>query len=366
MSMLGFGFLRLPMRDKNIKDSYEWDTIKAMVDRFMELGGRYFDTAYTYMDGLSEPGIKECVVNRYPREDFMLADKLPGYKCTSREDSQKYFNEQLERCGVEYFDVYLLHWLNQKHYDIAEKYGQFEFLCELKRSGKAKRIGFSFHDSAALLERILVAHPEVDVVQLQINYLDWDSAGIESRKCYETCIRHGKNVFVMEPVKGGTLASLPKEAETLLRNAHPERTPADWAIGFARSLPAVEICLSGMSDLYQVEANMRNTVPLSENELQYLWRVRDIIEKQTAVPCTGCRYCVEYCPMNIRIPDYFKMFNELSRNPQDGWRIVPAYDQAANGFGKASECIKCKACESHCPQGIEISAHMKSVAEKLG
>ncbi|MBE6541744.1 MAG: 4Fe-4S dicluster domain-containing protein [Ruminococcaceae bacterium] len=366
MNKTGFGFLRLPKKDKNIKDSYDWEEINKMVDSFMELGGKYFDTCYTYLNGYSEYGIRECVTKRKDRDTFILADKLPGYNCKCYEDCRKFFDEELERCGVTYFDVYMLHWLNQENYNTAEKYDQFRFLREVKESEEAKQIGFSYHDSASLLDEILTKHPEVDVVQLQINYLDWDTAGIESRKCYETCVKHGKKVIVMEPIKGGTLASLPEEAESLLKSVHPEWTSASWALRFVQSLPEVIVCLSGMSSVEQVEENMCQFDVLTESDIEYLWNVRDIIERNTAVPCTGCRYCVDHCPMNIRIPDYFKMFNELSRYPNEGWKIKPAYGQAAKGYSKASDCISCGACESHCPQNIKIPEQMKSVAEKLG
>ena len=264
-----------------------------------------------------------------------------------------------------YFDVYMLHWLNAKHYTTAETHDQFRFLREKKAEGTAKRIGFSYHDSAALLDRILMAHPEVDVVQLQINYLDWDSAGIESRKCYETCIRHGKKVIVMEPVKGGTLAVLPPEAEKLLCAVHPDWTPSAWALRFVQSLPEVEICLSGMNAVTQVEENLQPFDPLGERELDCLRQVCGIIEAQTAVACTDCRYCVAHCPQQIPIPDCFKMFNEATRYPKDNWKIRPAYRQLTADRGKASDCIGCRSCVKHCPQKLEIPEYLKRAAESL-
>ena len=358
---LGFGFLRLPKG----AEGYDWDTVRQMVDIFLEQGGTYFDTCYTYLNGQSEEGIRRCVAERYPRRRFQLAEKLPGYLCKSYEDAQKFFDEELERCGVTYFDVYMLHWLNAEHYAIAEAHDQFRFLREKKAEGKTKRIGFSYHDSAALLDQILTAHPEVDVVQLQINYLDWDSAGIESRKCYETCVRHGKKVIVMEPVKGGTLAVLPEAAEKLLREVHPDWTPSAWALRFVRSLPEVEICLSGMSAATQVEENLLSAERLGETELDCLRRVCGIIEAQTAVACTGCRYCVDHCPKQIPIPDCFKMLNEVTRYPKDNWKIRPAYRQLTVSGGKASDCIGCRSCVKHCPQKLEIPEYLKQAAESL-
>ncbi len=358
---LGFGFLRLP-KDA---EGYDWDAVRQMVDIFLARGGTYFDTCYTYLDGQSEEGIRRCLAERHPRERFQLAEKLPGYLCKSYEDARKFFDEELKRCGVAYFDVYMLHWLNARHYAIAEEHDQFRFLREKKAEGRAKRIGFSYHDSAALLDRILTAHPEVDVVQLQINYLDWDSAGIESRKCYETCVRHGKKVIVMEPVKGGTLAVLPEEAEKLLRAVHPDWTPSAWALRFVQSLPEVEICLSGMSAAAQVEENLQSAQPLGEKELECLRQVCGIIEAQTAVACTGCRYCVTHCPKRIPIPDCFKMLNEVTRYPKDNWKIRPAYRQLTAIGGKASDCIGCLSCVKHCPQKLEIPEHLKQAAEIL-
>lgn len=362
MNKLGFGFLRLPKTN----DSFDWDAVIEMVDRFIALGGRYFDTCYTYLDGQSEAGLKRCVVDRYPRSAFQIAEKLPGYLCKCETDAEKFFNEELARCGVEYFDVFMLHWLNEKHFTAAERLNQFRFLREKKAEGTARRIGFSYHDSAALLDEILSAHPETDVVQLQINYLDWDSAGIESRKCYEVCVRHGKKVIVMEPVKGGTLAQLPADAEALLRDMHPDWSAADWALRFAQSLPEVEVCLSGMSAPEQVIANMRAFKPLTDCEIQRLMQVRDLIEAQTAVACTGCRYCVSHCPQRIPIPDCFKMYNEVCRHPEDDWKIKPSYRRLTKDAGKASDCIGCRSCERHCPQHLPVVACMQQVAEKLG
>lgn len=359
MNKLGFGFLRLPQKGGG---EFDWEALSQMVDLYIQSGKRFFDTCYTYLDGNSELGIKKCVTSRYPREAFELANKLPGYLCKTYDDCRKYFNEQLERCGVDYFDVYMLHWLNEKHYQISEKVDQFRFLRELREQGLAKRIGFSYHDSAALLERILSKHPEIDIVLLQINYLDWETAGIESRKCYEVCVKHGKTVMVMEPIKGGTLAQLPEEAVKLLHDIHEDWTPSDWALRFAQSLPEVEICLSGMNEISQIEANSKDFDPLTESELLALSKVREIIEMSTAVPCTGCRYCETHCPKQIAIPDYFKMYNEISRFPDDGWKIVPVYQQLALNSGKASDCISCRKCEAHCPQHIEISRIMKKVA----
>lgn len=358
---LGFGFLRLP---KNGAE-YDWDTVCRMTDIFLRGGGTYFDTAHTYLDGNSERGIQRCLVQRYPRECFQLANKLPGYLCKSREDSQRYFEESLTRCGVDYFDVYLIHGINGENYEIAEKFDQFRFLQKLKSEGKAKRIGFSYHDNAALLNKILTSHPEVDLVQLQINYLDWDTIGIESGKCYETCMRHGKTVVVMEPVKGGTLAVLPEDAEAYLRQLHPDWSAADWALRFAQSLPGVEICLSGMNTTTQIVENLKPFTPLTADEIAHLMHVRSLIDKQTAIACTACRYCVSHCAKHIPIPDVLQMFNEVSRHPEDDWKIQCSYLQLTKHTGKASDCVSCHSCERHCPQHLPIADALKSVLQNL-
>ena len=358
MNKLGFGFLRLPMKDGH----FDRKKVNELVDCYTEGGGNYFDTCYTYLDGESEAAIRECVVNRMPRDHFRLAEKIPGYLCRSHEDCQKYFNQELLRCGVSHFDVLMLHWLNEKNYRIAEKYDEFRFLREKKAEGSAVRIGFSFHDTAALLDEILTSHPETDIVLLQINYLDWESSGIESRKCYETCVRHGKKVMVMEPVKGGTLAKIPAEAESILRALHADWTPADWALRFAQSLPETEIVLSGMNDIHQVRNNLRDIDPLTTEEIETLMSIRPIIYGNTAVPCTGCRYCVPHCSRNIPIPEYFKLYNEITRYPDDGWKIEPTYRQLSTIHASASACIACRSCEKYCPQSISIADELKAVS----
>ncbi|MBE6968410.1 MAG: Fe-S oxidoreductase [Ruminococcaceae bacterium] len=358
---LGFGFLRLPKKG----DEWDWQAINTMTDAFMQGGGTFFDTCYTYLNGISEMAIRKCVVERKPRESFQLCDKLPGYLFKSYDDCRKYFDEELSRCGVEWFDVLMLHWLNDENYEIAEKYDEFRFLREIKAEGKAKRIGFSYHGDAVLLDRILTAHPETDVVLMQLNYLDWESEGIQSRKCYEACMRHGKSVMVMEPVKGGTLASIPEEAEAKLRAVHPDWTPSDWALRFVQSLPGVEICLSGMGTVEQVRANVRPFAPLTDGETALLAEVAEIVRGKTAIGCTGCGYCLPHCPKQIPIPQYIKLYNEITRDPGDGWKITPTYHQMVLSFSKASDCIGCHSCEKHCPQKLTIADHMKTIASKF-
>lgn len=362
MNKLGFGFLRLPQTANN---DIDWPLLEAMVDEFLASGGTYFDTAYTYLDGRSEIALKRAVVKRYPRNEFQIADKLPSWMVRQRDDCKQYFEEQLERCGVDHFDVYLLHWLNQANYAVAERYDEFGFLNRLKADGRIGKTGFSYHGDAATLEKILQAHPDVDIVQLQINYLDWDDPAMEAHKCYDIAARFGKEVVVMEPVKGGTLVDLPPEAARLLQQANPYKSIASWAIQFAQSLEQVSIVLSGMNTMEQIQDNMRDMRPLSQSEYALLEQAAEIIAGNTAIPCTGCRYCVKECSKKIPIPDYFRIYNGYSRFPDEGWKMKPVYASIAQGNGKASDCIRCRACEKSCPQQIPITKWLGKVAETL-
>ena len=361
MNKLGFGFLRFPMDGETVR----YDILQPMVDAFFAAGGNYVDTCYTYLDGKSEEAIRKTVVERYPRQRYLLANKLPGYQVKVPEDMQRLFEESLARCGVDYFDVYMLHWLNQKHYAIAEQFDQFAFLRKLKAEGKAKRIGFSFHDTAQLLDEILTKHPEVDVVLLQINYLDWESEGVQSRKCYETALRHGKSVVVMEPVKGGTLANVPQKAAKLLKKLDPERSPAFHALRFVQSLPGVEVVLSGMGSVEQMQENLLPVEPMTDEERVILHRAAMAIDEATAIGCTGCGYCLRNCPEKIFISRYFKLYTEARQKPSQAWKLKPAYVEASQNRGKASDCVGCGACERSCPQMLPIRDYLAKVKEVL-
>ena len=365
MNKTGFGFLRLPRLVETDETSIDFSVVDQMVDRFLELGGVYFDTAYAYLGGASEKGIGRALTSRYPRSAFRLASKLPGWKLTSYDQCREVFREQLERCGVDYFDVYMLHWLNAANYAVCEKLDQFRFLRELKAEGKAKAIGFSYHDGPQLLDEILTKHPEVDYVQLQINYLDWDSPSLQAGRCYDVAVKHGKKVIIMEPVKGGTLAQLPEEAEKLLREVRPNDSMASWAVRFAASLEQVEIVLSGMSTVAQVEDNLRSLEPLTEEERQLLAQVADLLRANTAIPCTACNYCAPNCPKKIAIPQYFALYNDYARKPAEGWKMGHAYKGLQPAFGKASDCIACGACQRNCPQKLPIIDHLKAEWQRL-
>lgn len=363
MKKLGFGLMRLPCIDGNI----DHEAVNKLVDEYLSHGFSHFDTAYVYHGGTSEIAFRECVVKRYPREAYTITDKIPGWEVKSQDDYPRVINTQLERCGVNYFDYYWLHGIGRWNYDGWEEQGGFDFLKRLKEEGKAINTGFSFHDNAEFLDMILTKHPEIDCVQLQINYIDWEDEGVQSRLCHEVAVKHGKPVIVMEPVKGGLLASIPEEAERLFKQYHPEMSVASWAIRYAASLPNVINVLSGMSNMDQVNDNvgyMTDFEPLNSEEKEIISQVIEIIHKSIAVPCTGCKYCVDSCPQKIAIPDYFTMYNHMFKYPGSKppmWR----YNQLIKDHGKPSDCIECRECETHCPQHIAIADHLKEFAKAV-
>lgn len=358
---LGFGLMRLPMNGEDI----DIEQTKKMVDLFMEKGFTYFDTAYVYGEGQSEYAARDALVKRYPRESFQLATKLPAWdKTKTAEEVKQYFYTSLERTEAGYFDYYLLHNLGGERTEIFENLGLWDFVKELKAKGLIRHFGFSFHDNSSALDKLLTAHPEAEFVQLQINYADWEHPEIESRKCYEVARRHNKPVIIMEPVKGGTLASLPDSAVDVLKSLDKNASVASWAIRFAASLDGVITVLSGMSNIEQMEDNlsfMENFKRLSNNELEAIEKVRNIIDSIPQVACTSCKYCVKDCPQNIPINKILGVLNGYDKyNNFEGAKA--RYNRAANGCGKASDCIDCKNCESVCPQHIKITEHLKRAA----
>ena len=365
---LGFGLMRMPRLDPNDAASVDVEQVKTMVDAFMEHGFTYFDTAWMYNGFASERVAKEALVDRYPRESFTLATKLHNGFFNSLEDRDKVFNAQLEKCGVEYFDYYLLHGIEASSLPHYEKFDCFQWLLDKKAAGLVRHAGFSYHDSPELLDKILTEHPQMEFVQLQINYLDWESEWIQSRACYEVARTHGKPVVVMEPVKGGTLAKVPDEAERLLKGLDPEASIASWAVRFAASLPGVMCVLSGMSNLAQMEDNlsyMEDFKPLTDAEKAACFQVADIINGRTAIACTACHYCTDGCPMQICIPEYFSLYNEDMREDLDhkGWTInFTNYEKLSSEFGKASDCVGCGQCEAMCPQHLPIIETLEKVA----
>lgn len=363
---LGFGLMRMPLIDPNKPKTVDINHVCQMVDTFLERGFTYFDTAYMYHSFKSEKITKEVLVDRHPRDSYTLTTKLPIMFLKSEEDNQRIFDEQLEKCGVDYFDYYLLHNLGVDHYDMAKRFKSFEFVSKLKAEGKVKHIGFSFHDSAELLDEILTEHPEMEFVQLQINYIDWENESIQSRKCYEIARKHNKPVIVMEPIKGGSLIDIPKEAQEILKNDQPNMSMASWAIRFAASHEGIMMVLSGMSSLEQLIDNtsyMSDFKAMTDHEFKLIDDVVEIIKKSIAIPCTGCQYCVDGCPKHIPIPKYFTLYNADKQSLNKGFSTQQMYyENTAATHGKASDCIGCKQCEKSCPQHLPIVEHLKTIA----
>ncbi len=358
--------MRLPLVNPDDQASIDIERFKTMADRFIERGFTYFDTAYPYHGGKSEEALREAVVKRYPRETFTVTSKMPVWAIKEEADLERIFNEQLERCGVDYFDYYWLHALNRERVATIDSVDGWGFLIRKRDEGKIRHIGFSFHDSSDLLTEILQNHPEMEYVQLQINYLDWDSPAIESRTCYELCVKHGKPVIVMEPVKGGSLARVPEAVERLFKDYNPDASPASWAIRYCASLPGVLTVLSGMSNMKQMEDNtgyMQDFQPLNDEEQAILAQATEVIRNSIAIQCTACHYCSEGCPQQIAIPEYFSLYNTLQQFPDQKSNSQLYYDLVAKNHGKASECLECGQCEAQCPQHIDIIDNLKLVAQ---
>ena len=354
---LGFGCMRLPMQENEV----DFDEFSVMIDKFMEAGFNYFDTAHGYVDEKSETAIRKCLTSRYPRESYLLTDKLSGNYFSKEEDIRPMFESQLKACGVDYFDFYLMHALGADGYPQYVNCRAFEVAMELKKEGKIRHIGMSFHDKAEVLDKILSEHPEVEVVQLQFNYIDYENPDIDSARCYQVCEKYNKPVIVMEPIKGGSLTQLPPEAGQIL-DALGNDSYASYALRFCASFPKIFMVLSGMSNLEQMKDNihtMKDFVPFSEQEFAAVAQVSKVMASRSIVPCTGCRYCTAGCPMQISIPDLFAYYNDKTQYFGGDYNYMM---KTADG-GKASSCIQCGKCEAICPQHLKIRELLVSVAK---
>ncbi len=358
----GFGCMRLPMNGEAVDVA---ETCR-MVDAFLNAGFNYFDTAHGYLQGKSETALRECLTGRYPREKYVLTDKLTENFFKTEADIRPFFESQLKACGVDYFDYYLMHAQGAGNYGHFKKCRAYETAFALKAEGRVRHVGVSFHDRAEVLEQILADYPQIEAVQLQFNYVDYDDPAVQSRKCYDVCVQHGKPVIVMEPVKGGNLVSLPQDARAVLDALHGG-SPASYALRFAASFPGVKMVLSGMSDLAQMQENisfMADFKPLNEEEMAAVAKVRAIFRGKNLIPCTACRYCTDGCPRHIAIPDLFALMN--AKQIYHDWNANFYYSAVHTAPGRrASDCVKCGKCEKACPQHLPIRRLLEEVAKEF-
>ena len=364
MPKLGFGLMRLPEKDGAINI----EQVSQMADAYMEAGFNYFDTAYVYHGGNSEKVVKEAIVKRFPRESFTIATKLPAWFLHSPEDRDKVFQEQLDRCGVDFFDFYLLHSLEDgNNYDTYEMYDCFNWGIKKREEGRIKHFGFSFHGTPELLVKVLDKHPEIEFVQIQLNYADWDNKIVHSGELYEILRDRNIPMIIMEPAKGGKLANLDDECKEILQGIRPDKSVASWAFRFVGSLPGIATILSGMSTPEQMEDNTKTFTdfePLSDEELQAIDKVKEIMNRVELAGCTACKYCVEGCPMGISIPDVISAVNTKRKFPGD-MRPQFFYNGLVDRYSHASDCIACGQCEGVCPQHLPIISLMQEAVEKF-
>lgn len=358
----GFGCMRLPMADGEV----DIEEMNRMVDVFLESGFNYFDTAHGYLQGKSEKALKTCLADRYERSSFILTNKLTNFFFKKEEDIRPFFEQQLRDCGVEYFDYYLMHAQGADNFRFFKDCKAYETAFALKEEGKVKHVGISFHDKAEVLEQILTEYPQIEVVQIQFNYVDYDDSAVESRKCYEVCRKYGKPVIVMEPVKGGNLVNLPESAKDIFDELGGG-SPASYAIRFAAGFEGIDMVLSGMSSYEQMVDNigyMKEFQPLNDNEMEAVRKVQEIFKGMNLIPCTACRYCEAGCPKKIAIPDLFAVMN--TKQIYHDWNADYYYNNVHTAQGrKASDCIKCGKCEKACPQHLEIRRLLEDVAKEF-
>ncbi len=359
MGKFGFGCMRLPMKDGEV----DYVEFSQMVDEYFEGGFNYFDTASGYINGKSEIALRECLTSRYDRDKYILVNKLTGNFFNSEEEIAPFVEKQLAATGVEYFDYYLMHAQNEDLFAKFKKCRASEKAFELKEAGKFKHVGISFHDKANVLEQILIEYPQIEVVQIQLNYVDYDDNIVEGRKCLELCKKYNKPVIVMEPVKGGNLANLPEDAEEVFKKLNGG-TPASYAMRYVASFDDVKMVLSGLSNLDQLRDNMKTMKDfkkLEEREIEAVNQVCEILKSKNMISCTDCKYCVDKCPKSILIPNLFSCMN--AKKVFNNWNTAYYYSTVYTvNNGKASDCISCKKCEAVCPQHLEISSLLKDVA----
>lgn len=356
----GFGCMRFPMVDGEV----DLEETKKMVDAFLDNGFNYFDTAHGYLQGKSETALRECLTSRYPREAYVLTNKLSNHHFAKNDEIRPLFQSQLEACGVDYFDFYLMHAQDKESFEKYKKCRAYETAMELRSEGLIKHFGLSFHDKAVVLDQILSEYPQIEVVQIQLNYVDFNDASVQSRECLEVCRKHGKPAIIMEPVKGGALVNLPEKAQKIFDELNGGSN-ASYAIRFAASQEGVMMVLSGMGNMDMMNDNisyMKDFEPLNEKEQEAVDKVCKIFTDLGAVSCTACRYCTEVCPQEIPIPAAFACLNakKIFNDPNAGYYYREIHTKDG---GKASDCLKCGLCEEICPQHLEIRDLLEKVAE---
>ncbi|WP_305513898.1 MULTISPECIES: aldo/keto reductase [unclassified Methanobrevibacter] len=365
-SKFAFGCMRLPQTDKDDPTSINQELFNKMVDIYIEKGFDYFDTSYAYHDGVSEVAIRKAVVERYPRESFRICDKMPTWALTSEEDNDKFVAIMLERLGIDYFDVFLVHNINTPWFKLAESHETFEYVKKMKENGIAKKIGFSFHDTSDLLEKVLDKYANIlDVVQLELNYLDWKDPAIEASKCYELCVKHGLDVYVMEPLKGGVIINPNDEIKNEFNKFNPNKSIASFALRFCASLEHVKIVLSGMNKMEDLLDNcntFENFEVLNDEESKFLENIALKLKESVAVPCSECGYCIDACPEMIPIPEYFTLYNLNKNQPESNiYRLY--FDKLGDEKVPADECTYCGTCLDYCTQKIDIPKELENACE---